>query len=343
MTNPKNPSNLPAIAAPSGALALPSDIAGTVQAALTAARSANTRKVYANGWRAFEAFCKEVGAAALPAEPATVVSFLASEAKKGMAVATLETRLAAISAAHRAANKPSPTVNEGVHMTLQGLRRLVGAKQRQAAPVTLKTLAKLVEALPRLVGADAHRLARDRAIVLVGYSAAMRRSELVALRWDDVQVVEADGDAPAGAVLTIRKSKTDQEAVGRDIGLPMWNDEQLCPVRALKTLQEAQLLEAARLGAEPPEHIFVGSFRRDGHMRPAHVNELLKVLADEVKLDGELFSGHSLRAGHVTEAFERGLQPTDIMAVTGHRSVEILLKYERRLPMRRGTAGKVGR
>lgn len=326
---PKGAQLVPAPAAP-GALVVAPAVVETVRQAVEASLPENTKRAYAQGWRQFEDFCLGAAARALPATPETVAAFVAHLANLGRSIATIELRLAAVAAAHRTKQFDSPTKSELVHRTIQGLRRLKGSAPSQKSPITLKVLRQLVAAVDGYTGGTTFQRKRDRALLLTGYALAMRRSELVALEWGDLE--EASGETP-GLVVNLRRSKTDQAGEGRVLGLPRWTDKTLCPVAALQ-----------ELAAVSPETRWVFTSTRNPlvHLQPGYVAELVKWACSQAGLDPEQYAGHSLRAGHVTEAFERGLEPGEIMAVTGHKSLEMLLRYERRAPMKRGTAGKVG-
>lgn len=315
---------------PGGQLVVAPEVAETVARAVEASVPDNTKRAYATGWAQFEEFCRTSSATALPATPETVAAFIAGLANEGKSMATIELRLAAIAAAHRMRGFDSPGSADLVRRTLQGLRKLKGVAPVQKAPVTLAVLKKLVKAVDEDDDAAAFAKQRDRTLLLVGYSLAMRRSELVAMQWSDLEVVE--GSVP-GLVVTVRRSKTDQAGEGRALGLPAWLDKNLCPVVALTKLRDV---------APESDWVFTSQKSVLQHLNPGHVAELVKWACGKARLDPKLYAGHSLRAGHVTEAFERGLEPAEIMAVTGHKSLDMLLRYERRAPMKRGTSGKVG-
>jgi site-specific recombinase XerD len=163
----------------------------------------STRRAYERDWRAFASWCAPRGLAAMPAAPATVAAFLASEADREFRPVTIDRRAAAIAAAHRAQDHPNPCDSGAVAAVLAGVRRQHGTRPlRQAARLELEPLGRLLEPI------DASTLAgrRDRALILVGFAAALRRAELVALDVEDLQF-----DTSRGLMVTIRASKTDQE------------------------------------------------------------------------------------------------------------------------------------
>jgi site-specific recombinase XerD len=249
----------------------------------------------------------------LPATAAALCAFLADEAAIGKRASTLGRRLAAIRYFHRAAGYDTPTSDEKVKAVLSGIRRTIGA-----APVRKKAATADITIAMAVTGTSLREL-RDRAVLLLGFAGAFRRSELVALDVADIE------DVPDGLLITIRRSKTDQEGIGRKVAIP--RGEIACPVAALKAWLEAagisegavfrrvfnrrnQRISAARLGA-------------------CNVAAIVKAGAAKLGLEAAAFAGHSLRAGFVTSAVKRGANLLKITDVTGHRSLEMLKTYSR--------------
>jgi site-specific recombinase XerD len=216
--------------------ALPAEFTATLELAADFARASKspaTQAAYGSDWRIFEAWCRARGLDALPTTPESLCAFLADEAFAGRRASTLGRRLAAIRYFHRAAGYETPTGDEKVKAVLSGIRRTIGA-----APVRKK--AATSDIVLGMVGGKGRSLRelRDRAILLLGFAGAFRRSELVAL-----DVVDIEWTAE-GALITIRRSKTDQEGLGRRVGIP--HGEIACPVAALKSwLEAAAIVEGA--------------------------------------------------------------------------------------------------
>ena len=289
----------------------------------SAATSENTRRAYARQWAAFAAWCGASRLEALPANPATVALYVSHLAELGRKVATIEQAVAAISAAHGVAGHPSPREDAKLRMVLRGIRRTVGAAQREAAPVLASHLRSMLEALPAsLLGQ------RDATLLLVGFSGAFRRSELVALTVGDVAFT-ADG-----LEVTLRRSKTDQEARGRLVAIPYSGAPDLCPVRALKMWLEAAGIVEGPLFREVTRHGRVESAPLTGRS----LSRIVKRAAAAAGLEAATFSGHSLRAGFVTQAKIKGRAEDAIMRQTGHRSVAMVRKYDRRANLWRDNA-----
>jgi site-specific recombinase XerD len=290
-------------------------------------RSANTRRAYALDWSAFMGWCDQAGASTLPASPATVAAYAAHLADSGYAVATIGRKLASISQAHKLAGyEQSPARSEQVRTVVKGIRRTKGTSQRQAAPATVPILRRLVDTCD-----DSLMGIRDRALLLLGFAGALRRSELVGLDLADLEwTIE-------GLIVTVRKSKTDQEAKGRPIGIPYGLD--LCPVRALRAWIDAAGLVSGPLWP----HLDRWGHTGEKPITDRAVALIVKRHAAAVGLDPSLFSGHSLRAGLATAAAEMGMSALDIAQQTGHKSQEMVARYVRRGSLFRGNvSGKVG-
>jgi integrase len=273
-----------------------------------------TRRAYQGDWADFTAWCGACGATFLPAPPATVGAYLADLASDHK-VATIQRRLASINAAHRLAGETSPTSTEEVRLVLQGIRRLSGVVQDQVRAVTLDELRRMVVALP-----DDLAGSRDRALLLVGFAGAFRRSELVALDVDDL------GTTEDGVIVNIRRSKTDQVAAGRQVGLPYGSSPKVCPVSFLRHWLEMTLITSGPVFRKVDRHGHLGTEQ----LSPSTVAQVVKRAAALAGLDATVFSGHSLRAGLATAAAANGATETMIMAQTGHRSTAMVRRYIRR-------------
>lgn len=290
-----------------------------------ASRAANTLRAYASDWADFSAWCAQEGLCALPASEATVGVYLAARART-LSVATLARRLASIAAVHREADAPIPTGGRCAEVWA-GIRRSKGVAQTGVAPVRTQEL----RALLATCGGDLLGL-RDRALLLVGFAGAFRRSELVAL--DVADIAEDD----AGLTVTIRQSKTDQEGAGVTIGLPRGVRPDTCPARAL-----AAWLDAAGIGEGPvfrsvDRHGNVGD-RLSGRA----VALVVKRHVEAAGIDPERYAGHSLRAGLATSAAQAGVGLQDIAAQTRHKSLEMVRRYIRQAELfTNNAAGRVG-
>jgi len=289
------------------------DPMASVRAYLAAEKSSSTRRAYASDWADFSTWCEGAGESALPAEPITVARYLAQLADGGRKVSTIERRVAAIRAAHKAAGHEPPTNAEGVKAVMRGIRRTKGGKRTKKAPATAELIARLLSLFPGTIAGI-----RDKAIVLVAFAAALRRSELVDLKVNDVEW------RPKGIVLQIRRSKTDQEGRGRAIPVP--NGSKLQPVAALSAWLEASGITEGPIFREVDRHGRVGASALSGRS----VARIVKRAIAALGLDAKIYSGHSMRAGFVTTALENGIDLLKIMGTTGHTDVNTLREYDRR-------------
>ncbi len=298
--------------------------ADRVRAYLRNTRAPNTYKAYAADWRHFEAWCGRYGLTSLPATPQTVMLYLGELGGAGKSLSTVSRRLAAFAEIHRATGYESPSGHPGVRELLAGMRRTHGAAARGKDAL----LSDDLRAMLRELG-DSLRDRRDRALLLVGFAGAFRRSELVSIQASDLAYVSE------GLVVDLRRSKSDQEAQGREVPIPFGTRPETCPVRALQGW-----MALAGLSEGP---VFRGISRHDHlsdkALTPTAVALLVKERAVAAGLDPSIYSGHSLRAGFATSAALGGAPEWAIMKQTGHRSRAMLDRYVRVASRFRGNAG----
>ena len=298
------------------------DALASVRDYIAAEKAPNTRRSYASDLADFRAWCEASGQAWLPAEPLTVAQYLASLADRGMKAATIARRATAISAQHRSFGHPSPTHTEGVRAVLRGIRRKLGTAQKRKAPAKATAIGAMIAAIP-----DNLQGKRDVALLLIGFAAALRRSELVALNAEDVEL------APEGVRLYIRRSKTDQAGEGYMFSVP--RGTKLQPMRALEAwLTASGIREGALFRGVRGDRVLAG--RLCDHQ----VARTIKKRARLAGLDPLVFSGHSLRTGFVTSALESGADMLSVMDVTRHKTVTQLKVYDRRARGFTSHAGK---
>jgi site-specific recombinase XerD len=306
-------------------LTLPVELTDTLELAADFAKASKakaTQAAYASDFHIFEAWCAARGLCAIPATAAAVAAFLADEATAGRRASTLGRRLAAIRYFHRAAGLETPTGDEKVKAVLAGIRRTIGAAPIRKKAATADIVLGMV---PR---GDTLRQLRDRAIILIGFAGAFRRSELVALDVADLEFT------PEGALITIRRSKTDQEGLGRKVAIP--RGDVACPVEALK----AWLAAAAITAGAVFTRILNKCAQRvtDKRLAGRNVAAIVKAGAARLGFDPATFGGHSLRSGLVTTAVKRGVNLMKICDQTGHKSLEMLRVYSRDAELFAGNA-----
>lgn len=279
------------------------------------ARSANTERAYRSDWRDFSAWCVLRDVASMPADPETVAQYLADLATTHK-VATIRRHMAAISAAHtlHPSRPPNPCRDQMVRDVMRGIAVELGVAQRVASAATTKEVRKMVAALrPGLHGA------RDRCLILIGFAAALRRSELAALDVADLRWV------PEGIEVTVRRSKTDQTGEGAVVPVPYGSNRETCPVRAVGDWLELSGLEDGPL---------LWAISRDGallqRISEQSVSRVVARAAKRAGLDPKgVWTGHSLRAGLATSAARAGVPDRIIMQTTRHRSRGSLDRYIR--------------
>jgi site-specific recombinase XerD len=306
-----------------GPAALEDALAAARQFAL-AEKAESTRRAYAADFRDFARWCDAVGQMALPALSPTVAAYIAQLADRKLKASTITRRLAAIRHAHKLRGHEPPTASEVVKSVSRGIRRRLGTRPDQKAPATAKAIASMIKRIPAQTLAGK----RDRALLLIGFAGALRRSELVALDLDDVVRV---GE---GALLRIRKSKTDQEGRGAEVPIP--HGSKLRPLEALDLWTTAAGITEGALF----RRVRKGDRLTSERLTDRAVALIVKRWAEAARLDPAAFSGHSLRAGFVTSALEAG---ADVFAAADQgrwRKLETVREYDRRAKLFVKHAGK---
>lgn len=269
--------------------------------------SENTKRGYAADLAHYAATGRTI-----PSTPEAVAEYLA-ESVGGSAVATIRRRLAAIAKAHRAVGADDPTKSEVVEAAMRGIRRTLGMAQRQAQAVLRDDLFTVLDRL-----GDRPKDIRDRAMLLLGFALAARRSELAALDVEDIEFTAK------GALVTIRRSKTDQEGRGRKVAVPFGRTRH-CPIAALKDWLSFAKIETGPIFLTMNKHGHILGQRISGEV----VSNVVKTRLADAGYDPAAFSGHSLRAGFVTAAAMAGASTYKIRQTTGHRSEAGLAPYLR--------------
>ena len=308
----------------------------SVRDALRTSLSTNTRRAYRNGWRRFAAYCEETGKQPMAATPADVAGFIvrmasqpraakaATDKREPLSVATIRVYLAAIKRKYRERNRPSPADDLRVVAVLRGLGRRRGRRERQVKALREDEVGRILACCDQQAASGGRGLiaVRDAALVAIGFAAALRRSELCALLFDDIEFLGASRKA-SGMFLHIRRSKTDQFGRGQRVAVP---EGRL--VRPVSRLRRWLALSGIEWGP------LFQTMRRGGHLqgRPLHptdVARLVKRYVAAIDLDPANYSGHSLRAGFVTSAAAHGARLDKIMEVTRHTSPGMVMRYIR--------------
>ena len=276
-----------------------------------------TLRAYRSQWNAFVAWCDSQQLEACPALPETVAAYLSHLADSGRKPASIDVARAAIRKAHETAGATiDPTSSLLVGQTLKGIRRSKGTAQTQKAALLTDDLKRIM----RRIDGKTLKGKRDKAMLLLGFTLGARRSELVALNASDLQEVTE------GLIVTIRRSKTDQEGAGYEKGIARGENPDTCAVTALQEwMAAAEITEGALFCA-----IGKGGHLKEDRLTPQSVALVIKARAGAVRLKAAKYSGHSLRAGMVTQAAKNGASVTDIMQQSGHKAVQTVMRYVRR-------------
>lgn len=310
---------------------LPKHVEETARAAreyAEAARAPNTLRAYRSDVEDFSTYCRvELGGVEpLPAAPETVTLYITDMAReRDLKASTIQRRLASISAWHKRAGFASPADERLVRETMKGIRRKKGSRRKQAAPLTVGVLRRVLGAMRERnpgTGKVLPAAIRDRALLLLGFAGSFRREEISALKVSDLEFFEG-----RGLVVLVRRSKTDAAGEGEAVGVPYGNREETCPVTAV----ERWLSFSERSGEEP---LFCRVDRhgnlKGGGLSGDGINDLVKRRVEGAGLDPSRYSGHSLRAGLPTSASEARVGMEAWMPHTRHRSVAVAMRYARR-------------
>lgn len=287
------------------------------------ARAENTKRAYRSDWALFRAWCRDRGVNHLPATVKTV-SLYVSSVSNDYKLSTLERKLSAISQAHKSAGHESPalTSEEPLHSVWSGIVRSKSRAKDKVAPALTEDIQMMVDNLP-IAEEHEERLTltgmRDRAILLVGFAGALRRSEIVRLAVDDITFT-ADG-----LRLVVRQSKSDQEGHGHVKGIHYGENPRTCPVRSLRSWLRASGVTEGPIFRSIDRWGNVG----DSEMSGRSVANIVKDAAARAGLDPSEYSGHSLRAGFTTQAARAGTPERIIMRHTGHKSEQMVREYIR--------------
>lgn len=276
-------------------------------------RSQNTLRAYRSDFRHFAEWCEGNGFTVLPATPEAVCLYLA-DIQGQYKTSTIERRLASISVIHKRLDAVNPTGHPEVKELMKGIRRSSEEPTREASPILSEHLRRIVNVL-----SEAPIDVRDRALLLVGFAGGYRRSELARLDREAIEFV------PEGVTITLRESKTNQTGETEKKGIAYGESSATCPVRSLRQWIDLASIESGPVFRSLDRHGNIKSSRIQGQT----VARVVKRRIAEIGLDERNYSGHSLRAGFVTQAAMNGQGTLSIMDQTGHRSERIVKRYYR--------------
>ena len=283
---------------------------------LQSSKASNTVRAYKSDFSDFGLFCAQNGFKSLPSEPKVVSLYLTHLSTKDAKMSTLKRRLVSIGLIHKLKGHYLDTKHPAIIENIMGIKRRKGSFQKSKKPLLINSLKKIINVIDQQKKEEIKKL-RDRSIILIGFSGGFRRNEIVSLDYDDLDFV------PEGLKLSIRRSKTDQFGEGFTKALPYFDSSQYCPVVSLK-----KLLDLSKIRSGPVFRRFSkGSKLSENRLTDQTVALLIKEYLNLAGIDSENFSGHSLRSGFATSAAESGVEERNIMAMTGHKSTEMVRRY----------------
>jgi site-specific recombinase XerD len=283
---------------------------------LQSSKANNTVRAYKSDFKDFELFCLQNGFKSLPSEPKIVSLYLTSLATKNAKMTTLKRRIVSIGVIHKLKGHYLDTKHPSIIENIMGIKRRKGSIQNRKKPLLISSLKTIINVIDDQKKEEIKKL-RDRSIILIGFSGGFRRKEIVSLDYDDLDFV------PEGVKINLKKSKTDQFGEGFTKALPYFDNSQYCPVVTLK-----KWIEISRIISGPLFRRFIkGSKLSDNRLTDQTVALLIKEYLNLAGIDSKNYSGHSLRSGFATSAAESGAEERNIMAMTGHKSTEMVRRY----------------
>jgi len=282
---------------------------------LKSSKANNTLRAYKSDFKDFGSFCAKHSFDALPTDP-KIVSLYLTHLSKNAKISTLRRRLVSISMIHKIKGHYLDTKHPLIIENLMGIKRTKGSIQKGKKPLLINHL-KLIINVINEQSFEEIKKARDKAIVLIGFGGGFRRTELVSLDHEDLEFV------PEGLKIVIKRSKTDQFGEGMTKGLPYFSNHDYCPVMNLK-----KWLELSKIKTGPIFRRFSkGSSITNNRLTDQTVVLLIKNYLNLAGIDNSNFAGHSLRSGFATVAAESGADERSIMAMTGHKTTQMVRRY----------------
>ncbi len=282
---------------------------------LKSSKAKNTLRAYKSDFKDFEIFCLKHGFKSLPTEPKIVSLYITHVSKKSK-ISTLRRRLVSISMVHKLKGHYLDTKHPIIVENLMGIRRVKGSIQRGKKPILINHLKSIINVINNQNFDEIKKL-RDKSLILVGFGGGFRRSELISIDYDDLEFVKE------GLKINIRKSKTDQFGEGMIKALPYFSNEAYCPVTNLKKWLEISKIKSGPIFRRFSKGLSLASKRLTDQSVVLLIKEYLSIAG----IDNKNFSGHSLRSGFATVAAESGADERSIMAMTGHKTTEMVRRY----------------
>ena len=283
---------------------------------LQSSKAINTVRAYKSDFKDFGLFCAQNGFKSLPSEPKIVSLYLTYLSTKEAKMSTLRRRLVSIGVIHKLKGFYLDTKHPSIVENIMGIKRRKGSIQKGKKPILISNLKVLIDVIDEKINEEIKKL-RDRTIILIGFSGGFRRNEIVSLDYDDLDFV------PEGVKIDIKKSKTDQFGEGSVKALPYFDNSKYCPVVSLKKWISISEINSGSLFRK----FLKGSKLSEKRLTDQTVALLIKEYLQLAGIDSKNYSGHSLRSGFATSAAEAGAEERSIMAMTGHKSTEMVRRY----------------
>jgi len=279
-------------------------------------KAINTVRAYKSDFNDFEMFCVKNNFKSLPSDPKVVSLYLTHLSTKNAKMSTLKRRLVSIGVIHKLKGHYLDTKHPSIIENIMGIKRRKGSIQSAKKPLLISSLKALIDVIDQIDREEIKKF-RDRSIILIGFSGGFRRNEIVSLDYDDLDFMSE------GLKINLRRSKTDQFGEGFTKALPYFNSSQYCPVVSLKNW-----LKISKINSGPVFRRFIkGSKLSENRLTDQTVALLIKQYLNLAGIDNKNYSGHSLRSGFATSAAESGVEERNIMAMTGHKSTEMVRRY----------------
>ena len=283
---------------------------------LQSSKAKNTVRAYKSDFKDFGLFCLQNGFKNLPSDPKIISLYLTHLSTKEVKLSTIKRRLVSIGVIHRMKGHYLDTKHPVIVENLLGIKRRKGTVQKGKKPILINDLKKILDVIDQKKIEDIKKL-RDKSIILIGFSGGFRRNEIVSLDYEDLDFVYE------GLKITVKRSKTDQFGEGSIKALPYFDNNLYCPVTILK-----RWLNISKIKKGPLFRRFSkGSKLTKYRLTDQSVALLIKEYLNIIGIDSKNYSGHSLRSGFATSAAESGAEERSIMAMTGHKSTEMVRRY----------------
>src|SRR6056300_33736 len=283
---------------------------------LQSSKAINTVRAYKSDFKDFGLFCAQNGFKSLPSEPKIVSLYLTHLSTRDIKMSTLKRRLVSIGVIHKLKGHYLDTKHPIIIENIIGIKRRKGSIQKGKKPLLIRNLKQIINVIDKEKIEEIKKL-RDRSIILIGFSGGFRRNEIVSLDYEDLDFVQE------GLKVNLKRSKTDQYGEGSVKGLPYFDNSQYCPVVSIR-----KWIEVSKINSGPLFRRFIkGSKLSDNRLSDQTVALLIKDYLKIADIENRHYSGHSLRSGFATSAAECGAEERSIMAMTGHKSPEMVRRY----------------